>query len=74
MQFSANLALRKGRFLVSLGSVNPDTLKSLLEEISKITPLKSMLHRATSVKCKVNVDSYNSRSIFNGREYSLVRI
>ena len=61
-----NVALRNGRFLVSVGSPTQASLDSLFEEISKITPL--------SRKCKDKVDSYKACSRFNGREYSFVRI
>ena len=73
MPLLANLTFRKGWFLVSVGSPTLTALKSLLEEISKMIPWNRCSADATSVKCKVNVDSYNSCSIFNGREYSLVR-
>ena len=74
MPLLANLTFRKGRFFVSEGSPTLPALKSLLEEISKMIPWSRCSADATPAKCKVNVDSYNSCSIFNGREYSLVRI
>ena len=58
----------------SEGSPTLTALKSLLEEIFKMIPWSRCSADATSAKCKVNVDSYNSCSFFNGREYSLVRI
>ena len=42
--------------------------------MSKIIPWSRCSGDAASAKCKVNVDSYKSCSMFKGREYSLVRI
>ena len=74
MPLLAKLTFRKGRFLVSEGSPTLTALKSLLEEISRMIPWSRCSADATSAKCKVNVDSYNSCSMFNGREYRLLRI
>ena len=58
----------------SIESQTLTALNSLLEEMSKIMVWSRCSGDPTSVKCKVNVDSYKTCSVFKGREYSLVRI
>ena len=74
MPLLANFIFRNGRFFVSTESQTLTALNSLFEEMSKIIPWSRYAGDPTSVKCKVNVDSYKTCSVLKGREYSLVRI
>ena len=74
MPLLAHFIFRNGRFFVSIESQTLTALNSLFEEMSKIVPWSRCSRDPTSVKCKVNVDSYKTCSVFKGREYSLVRI
>ena len=74
MPLLANFIFRNGRFFVSIESQTLTALNSLFEEMSKIIPWSRCSGDPTSVKCKVNVDSNKTWSVFKGREYSLVRI
>ena len=74
MPLLANFIFRNGRFFVSIESQTLTALNSLFEEMSNIIPWSRCSGDPTSVKCKVNVDSYKTCSVFKGREYSLVRI
>ena len=74
MPLEAKLTFRNGQFLVSVGSPTLTTLKSLFEEIAKMIPWSRCPGDPTSVKYKVEVNSYKACSRFNGREYSLVQI
>ena len=74
MPLLANIIFRNGRFFVSIESQTLTALNSLFEEMSKIIPWSRFSGDPTSVKCKVKVDSYQTCSVFKGREYSLVRI
>ena len=74
MPLLANLIFRNGRFFVSIESQTLTALNNLLEEMSNIIPWSRCSEDPTSVKCKINVDSYKKCSVFKGRECSLVRI
>ena len=74
MPLLAHFIFRNGRFFVSIESQTLTALKSLFEEMSKLIPWSRCCGDPTSVKCKVNVDSYKTCSVFKGREYSLGRI
>ena len=56
-------------FFVSIESQTLTALNSLFEEMSKIIPWSRCSGDPTSVKCKANVDSYKTCSVFKGREY-----
>ena len=74
MPLLANFIFRNGRFFVSTESQTLTALNNLFQEMSKIIPWSRCSGDPTSVKCKVSVDSYNTCSVFKGREYILVRI
>ena len=74
MPLLAHFIFRNGRFIVSIESQTLTALNSLFEEMFKIISWSRCSGDPISVKCKVNVDSYKTCSVFKGREYSIVRI